>query len=504
MAGAVQTIRNIEATTLKNGVRVISEEMPHVRSVSMGVWIKTGSRRETSEENGISHFIEHMLFKGTKNRSAEDIARSVDSIGGGLDAFTAKEMVCYSTKVLDEHLPIAFDVVADMVRNPLFRDEDIEKEKGVILEELKMEADSPDYLVHEIFSSNFWKDHPLGKPILGTRETVKKYDRAMVQSFYSSIYAPANMLITAAGNLAHERMVALVREHFEDVAPGQPLGIEGFRYADLYDAGRLRDLLDAFDRWFADTAPGPRAQFEAYRSSKGQGMTPLQRSEALLAAAPFVGRFVGKLFGVEDELERFRDGVRRNDPIWRFRKDFVKKRVLRADAAKGWTLGPEVARDAAKAALQAMTAAPIGGTTDEEATIAAAALPLLEADEVARKAAKAGGAQWTDELRARARKVRDAVAPSMAAAPAPLVGGTAATAPLAGPAASTSAGESEEASLGRAVAFALDALEAWLASRLRDARDPLRRWVTLSGLRFSSPLLFKCLSVAGQEGNRLA
>ena len=208
-------------------------------------------------------------------------------------------------------------------------------------------------------------------------------------------------------------------------------------------------------------------------------MTPLQKSEALLAAAPFVGRFVGKLFGVEAELERFRESVRSRDPIWRFRKDFAKKRVLRADAAKAWTLGPTVARDAAKAALQAMTGAPIGGTTDEEATIAAATLPLLEVDEVARKAAKAGGAQWTDELRARARRVRDAVAPFMAAAPAPLVGGTAAAAPLAGTTAVALAGETEEASLGRAVAFALDSLEAWLASRLRDAHDPLRRWVTM-------------------------
>ena len=152
--------------------------MPHVRSVSVGIWIGSGSRRETAEQNGVSHFIEHMLFKGTTNRSAEDIARSVDSIGGNLDAFTAKEMVCFNTKVLDEHLPLAFDVLADLVLNPLFREEDIEKEKGVILEEIKMDADSPDYLVHEIFSSNFWKDHPLGKPILGTRETVKRFDRA--------------------------------------------------------------------------------------------------------------------------------------------------------------------------------------------------------------------------------------------------------------------------------------------------------------------------------------
>ncbi len=123
--------------------------MPHVRSVSVGVWVGTGSRRESPEQNGITHFIEHMLFKGTTKRSAEEIARSVDSIGGNLDAFTAKELVCYNTKVLDSHLSLAFDVLADLVLHPLFREEDIAKEKGVILEELKMEEDNPDYLVHE-------------------------------------------------------------------------------------------------------------------------------------------------------------------------------------------------------------------------------------------------------------------------------------------------------------------------------------------------------------------
>jgi predicted Zn-dependent peptidase len=217
MAHAVQTLRDIEIATLKNGVRVISEEMGHVRSVSLGVWIRTGSRRETSEENGISHFIEHMLFKGTKNRSAEEIARSVDSIGGGLDAFTAKEMVSYSTKVLDEHLPIAFDVLADMVRNPLFREEDIEKEKGVILEELKMEVDNPEYLLHDIFSSNFYKDHPLGKPIIGSKDTIRGFDRGMIDSYYQRYYSPSNILITAAGNLNHAELVELAREHFEDL-----------------------------------------------------------------------------------------------------------------------------------------------------------------------------------------------------------------------------------------------------------------------------------------------
>jgi predicted Zn-dependent peptidase len=217
MSNAVQTLRDIEITTLANGVRVISEEMGHVRSVSLGVWIRTGSRRETNEENGISHFIEHMLFKGTKNRSAEEIARSVDSIGGGLDAFTAKEMVSYNTKVLDEHLPIAFDVLADMVRNPLFREEDIEKEKGVILEELKMEVDNPEYLLHDIFSSNFFKDHPLGKPIIGSKDTIRSFDRGMIDSYFERYYSPSNILITAAGNLKHSHLVDLAREYFEDL-----------------------------------------------------------------------------------------------------------------------------------------------------------------------------------------------------------------------------------------------------------------------------------------------
>src|SRR3954451_3392287 len=197
-------LRDIEMTTLANGVRVITEAMPHVRSVSVGIWIGSGSRRGTPEQNGISHFIEHMLFKGTTSRSAEDIARAVDALGGHLDAFTAKELVCFNSKVLDQHLSQAFDVLADLVLNPMFREEDIEKEKGVILEEIKMEADSPDYLVHEIFSSNFWQGHPLGKPILGTPQSVRRFDSTMIRDFYRSVYSPANLVVTAAGNLTHD------------------------------------------------------------------------------------------------------------------------------------------------------------------------------------------------------------------------------------------------------------------------------------------------------------
>ena len=221
LPASATTVRDIELTSLSNGVRVITEVMPHVRSVSVGVWVGTGSRRESPEQNGITHFIEHMLFKGTTKRSAEEIARSVDSIGGNLDAFTAKELCCYNTKVLDEHLSLAFDVLADLVLHPMFREEDIAKEKGVILEELKMEEDNPDYLVHEIFTANFWKDHPLGKPILGTKDTIKRFDREAVERYYRAEYLPSNTLITAAGRLSHQGMVNLAREHFESLPPGR-------------------------------------------------------------------------------------------------------------------------------------------------------------------------------------------------------------------------------------------------------------------------------------------
>ncbi|HSS99157.1 MAG TPA: pitrilysin family protein, partial [Terriglobales bacterium] len=182
--------RNIRREVLPNGLTIISEEMEHIRSISIGIWIKTGSREEDPQWNGISHFIEHMVFKGTENRSAEDIARQVDSIGGNMDAFTAKECICFNIKVLDEHLPIALDVLSDLVLHPVFKPEDIEREQGVILEEIKMDEDNPDYLVHEIFTQNFWKNHALGRPILGTKETVKRFAPAPVRKLYGERFVP--------------------------------------------------------------------------------------------------------------------------------------------------------------------------------------------------------------------------------------------------------------------------------------------------------------------------
>ena len=213
----------IQRTVLPNGVRVISERMPQVRSVSVGIWLCTGARLEAPHETGICHFLEHLLFKGTKRRTAEEIARSVDSIGGNLDAFTGKEMVSFNAKVLDEHVSLAFDVLADMVTGPLLRAEDIQREKGVILEEIKMELDNPEYLVHEIFASNFWKGHSLGRPILGTRETVQRFTREMVEGYYRRVYVPSNILVTAAGNLDHDRLVELAAEHLGEMPAGEGL-----------------------------------------------------------------------------------------------------------------------------------------------------------------------------------------------------------------------------------------------------------------------------------------
>ena len=213
--------RNIRREVLPNGLTILSEEMEHIRSVSIGIWIKTGSREEDPRWNGISHFIEHMVFKGTENRSAEDIARQVDSIGGNMDAFTAKECICFNIKVLDEHLPIALDVLSDLVLRPMFKPEDIERERGVILEEIKMDEDNPDYLVHEIFTQNFWKNHALGRPILGTKETVKRFAPTSVRKLYAERFVPSNIIVSAAGHLKHEQFVKLVAGHFEGMKPGK-------------------------------------------------------------------------------------------------------------------------------------------------------------------------------------------------------------------------------------------------------------------------------------------
>src|SRR5262245_16752945 len=169
---------------LDNGLRLITESMPHVRSVSLGVWLMRGSRHETDDQGGIAHFVEHMLFKGTSTRSAEDIAQAIDSIGGQLDAFTAKEYASYYIKVLDEHLPLAADLLSDIVVNPAFPEDELDREKRVILEEIKMVEDTPDDLVHELFTQHFWEGHPLARPILGTKESVESFTPDVLRTYF--------------------------------------------------------------------------------------------------------------------------------------------------------------------------------------------------------------------------------------------------------------------------------------------------------------------------------
>jgi predicted Zn-dependent peptidase len=208
---------------LDNGLRILTERMTQVRSISIGVWLTRGSRHETAERGGIAHFVEHMLFKGTATRSAEDIAQQIDSIGGQLDAFTAKEYASYYIKVLDEHLPLAIDILSDIVRNPAFGPDDIEREKKVVLEEIKMVEDTPDDLVHELFTQGFWENHPLGRPILGTKETVESFNADLLRDYFKNVYTAKNLIVSAVGNLEHERVRELVEDKFGSlIQPGEP------------------------------------------------------------------------------------------------------------------------------------------------------------------------------------------------------------------------------------------------------------------------------------------
>jgi len=213
--------RNLRRTVLPNGLIVLTERMEHLRSVAMGVWIKSGSRCESPEINGISHFVEHMVFKGTRSRTALNIAREMDSIGGNLDAFTGKETICFNVKSLADHVPIALDVLADLVLNPVFASSEIERERGVILEEIKIDEDNPDVLVHELFTQNFWKDHPLGKPILGTTQTVGRLDQQKLINYHTGSFRGGNMVFSAAGDLEHDQFVQAVAEKFAPLPPGE-------------------------------------------------------------------------------------------------------------------------------------------------------------------------------------------------------------------------------------------------------------------------------------------
>lgn len=202
-------------SVLPGGIRLITEHMPHVRSVSIGAWIETGSRDESSDLNGISHFLEHMTFKGTTNRTTSEIAESLESVGGSLNAFTGKEVTCYFANVLDEHSELAIDVIADLISNALFHEEDLHKEKKVILEEISSMEDVPDELIHEFFQMNIFNDHPLSNPILGSKKSVTSLGSRDIEHYYRKHYISPNLIISAAGNLDHKTLESYVSKYFQ-------------------------------------------------------------------------------------------------------------------------------------------------------------------------------------------------------------------------------------------------------------------------------------------------
>jgi predicted Zn-dependent peptidase len=209
----------INKYTCPNGVRIVLEHIPTVRSVAIGVWIGTGSRNENQQNNGVSHFLEHMFFKGTKTRSAKDIAESFDSIGGQVNAFTSKEYTCYYAKVLDTHSQFALDVLADMFFNSTFVEEELIKERNVVLEEIKMYEDTPDDIVHDLLSRAVYEDHPLGYPILGTEETLNTFTGEKLNEYIHERYTPENVVISIAGNVS-DAFIYEVEKYFGSYSGG--------------------------------------------------------------------------------------------------------------------------------------------------------------------------------------------------------------------------------------------------------------------------------------------
>ncbi len=226
---AVSEIDSVHRTTLPNGLQVVTEHIDSVKSVTVGIWVKTGSRNETEEQAGITHFLEHMLFKGTENRSSYDIALSMEAVGGYLNAFTSTEYTCYYARCLDTKLPVALDVLSDMVRNSTFPEEEMEKEKKVVIEEMKMYRDSPEDTLFEEFSKQTFDQHPIGRPVIGFEKTVSSFSRQDLFDYISDRYKPSNLIVAVAGNADHKEVVELVSKALDmesrgDVEPmDQPL-----------------------------------------------------------------------------------------------------------------------------------------------------------------------------------------------------------------------------------------------------------------------------------------
>ncbi|MBQ5859126.1 MAG: insulinase family protein [Peptococcaceae bacterium] len=213
---------NYEITTLDNGIRVITETVNHVQFMSMGFWVGVGSRYESEKQWGVTHFIEHMLFKGTEKRTADQISGAVDAVGGQLNAFTSKENTCYYIKTLTEDFPLAVDVLSDMFLNSRFDNEEIAKEREVIIEEIKMYEDTPDDQVHDLMSANLWPDHPLGRAILGTEESIAAFDHDMLKEYMKQYYTGSNIVVSVVGNISHKQVVDAIQEVLGGIPKGEP------------------------------------------------------------------------------------------------------------------------------------------------------------------------------------------------------------------------------------------------------------------------------------------
>lgn len=216
-------VRQIEKTTIANGIRIMSKRMPHAHSVSMGVWVNVGARDEPAEENGLSHLIEHMIFKGTQKRSAYQIAKEFDAIGGHTNAFTSFENTCYHARVLDTHLDTMVDILSDIFLNSLFDESELEKERPVIIQEISMVEDNPEEYVHMLSSNAYWGDNPLGRSIMGTRENIIRFDSSAIKSCFQRFYQPEHILISVAGNVDHQRIVDLLSPVFTSAPSGNSL-----------------------------------------------------------------------------------------------------------------------------------------------------------------------------------------------------------------------------------------------------------------------------------------
>ena len=211
---------SVNKTAFNNGIRIVTKKMPHVHSVSMGVWVNVGARDESSSESGLSHFIEHMIFKGTEKRTAFQIAKEFDAIGGQTNAFTSAENTCYHAKVIDTRLETMVDILSDIFLNSVFDEKEVENERAVILQEIAMVEDSPDEYIHMLSGRNFWGDNSLGRSVLGTRENVAGFNAHTIKGFFNNFYQPERIVISAAGNLEHNRLVDLIGPVFESIRPG--------------------------------------------------------------------------------------------------------------------------------------------------------------------------------------------------------------------------------------------------------------------------------------------